>query len=141
MANLQNNIGVIIKSQGHYEQALEWFQKALQGYEALKATPGMARVSIILATLYRLQGRYDKAFEPCTRVFSYASRAAIAEACRCRCITSARLYEAQGKYAEMLDAGRRAAKLAEELSREEMWTAQDRIGRALACAGPAGGSA
>jgi CHAT domain-containing protein len=44
----------------------------------------------------------------------------------------ARLYEAQGKYAEMLDVSRRAAKLAEEInSREEIWTAQDNVGRAL----------
>jgi tetratricopeptide (TPR) repeat protein len=44
----------------------------------------------------------------------------------------ARLYEAQGKYAEMLDVSRRSAKLADEIySREEIWTAQDHIGRAL----------
>src|SRR6185503_13299308 len=44
----------------------------------------------------------------------------------------ARLYEAQGKYAEMLEVSQRSAKLADDLySREEIWTAQDNIGRAL----------
>ncbi|HJY26384.1 MAG TPA: CHAT domain-containing tetratricopeptide repeat protein, partial [Pyrinomonadaceae bacterium] len=48
----------------------------------------------------------------------------------------ARLYEAQRKYAEMLDVSRRSAKLADDLySREEIWTAQDNIGRALVALG------
>src|SRR5258705_10540871 len=47
-----------------------------------------------------------------------------------------RLYQAQGKYAEMLDVSSRAAKLAESLNdREELWNAQERIGRALLALG------
>ncbi|HEU4511261.1 MAG TPA: CHAT domain-containing tetratricopeptide repeat protein, partial [Pyrinomonadaceae bacterium] len=44
-----------------------------------------------------------------------------------------RLYQYQGKYAEMLEVSRRAAQLAESLNdSEELWSAQERIGRALA---------
>ena len=36
VANLQNNIGVIIKLQGNHEQALEWFQKGAPGLRSIK---------------------------------------------------------------------------------------------------------
>ncbi len=36
----------------------------MQGYEALKATPGIARSFNNIGDTYRLQGRYDEALEP-----------------------------------------------------------------------------
>src|SRR5215470_19442623 len=43
-----------------------------------------------------------------------------------------RLYQDQGKYTEMLEVSHRSARLAEEINaREELWSAQERIGIAL----------
>ncbi|HEX7334260.1 MAG TPA: CHAT domain-containing protein [Pyrinomonadaceae bacterium] len=133
VANLQNNIGVIVKLQGHHEQALEWFQKALQGYEALKATPGMARSLNNIGDMYRLLGRYDKAFESLQKALQIREQSGDRGGMWLSLHYLGRLYEEQGKYAEMLDAGRRQAKLAD--NREDQWIAQDRIGRALVALG------
>lgn len=133
VANLQNNIGVIVKLQGQHEQALEWFQKALQGYEALKATPGMARSLNNIGDMYRLLGRYDKAFESLQKALQIREQSGDRGGMWLSLHYLGRLYEEQGKYAEMLDAGRRQAKLAD--NREDQWIAQDRIGRALVALG------
>ena len=131
VTNLQNNIGVIYKAQGSYAQALEWFQKALQGYEALKATPGIARSLNNIGDTYRLQGRYEEALEPLLkglRLREQMDRNSATMSLN----NLGRLYQEQGKYAEMLDVSRRAATIAEGLNdREELWSAQERIGRAL----------
>ncbi|HKY42075.1 MAG TPA: CHAT domain-containing protein [Pyrinomonadaceae bacterium] len=131
VANLQNNIGVIYKAQGSYAQALEWFQKSLQGYQALKVTPGIARSLNNIGDTYRLQGRYDEALEPLLqglRLREQMDRNSSTMSLN----NLGRLYQEQGKYAEMLDVGRRAATIAEGLNdREELWSAQERIGRAL----------
>ena len=129
IANLQNNIGVITKLQGHYDEALEWFQKALHGYEALKATPGIARGFNNIGDTYRLQGRYDKAFENLQKGFQIREQSGDRGGMLLSLNYLGRLYQDQNKYAEMLDAGRRAAKLAD--NREDQWIAQERIGRAL----------
>lgn len=133
VANLQNNIGVITKLQGHYQEALEWFQKALHGYEALKATPGIARAFNNLGDTYRLLERYDEAFENLQKGFQIREQSNDGGGMLLSLNYLGRLYQAQGKYAEMLDAGRRAAKLAD--NREDQWIAQERIGRALLALG------
>jgi CHAT domain-containing protein/lipopolysaccharide biosynthesis regulator YciM len=133
IANLQNNIGVIAKLQEHYEEALEWHQKALQGYEALKATPGIARSFNNIGDTYRLLGRYDKAFENLQKGFQIREQSGDRAGMVLSLNYLGRLYQDQNKYAEMLDAGRRAAKLAD--NREDQWIAQDRIGRALLALG------
>src|SRR5262249_45789745 len=47
-----------------------------------------------------------------------------------------RVYQDQGKYAEMLEVSRRSASLAEEINaREQLWNAQELIGRALRALG------
>ena len=129
IANLQNNIGVITKLQGHYDKALEWFQKALRGYEALKATPGIARAFNNIGDTYRLLECYDKAFENLQKGFQIRERSNDRGGMLMSLNYLGRLYQNEGKYAEMLDAGRRAAKLAD--NREDQWIAQERIGRAL----------
>lgn len=136
IANLQNNIGVIYKSQGQYEEGLEWFRKALANYEALKATPGMARALNNIGDTYRLQGRLDEALEPLQKSLQLREQGKDRGAAMLSLNNLARLYEAQGKFAEMLEVSRRSAKLADDLySREEIWTAQDQIGRALVALG------
>lgn len=136
IANLQNNIGVIYKSQGLYDQGLEWFQKALAGYEALKATPGVARCLNNIGDTYRLQGRLDDATEPLLKSLQLREQNKDRGAVTLSLNNLARLYEAQHNYSEMLEVSRRSAKLADDLySREEIWTAQDLIGRASAALG------
>ena len=132
IANLQNNIGVIYKSQGQYDEGLDYFRKAFANYEALKATPGMARALNNIGDTYRLQGRLDEALEPLQKSLQLREQGKERGAVMLSLNNLARLYEAQGKYAEMLEVSRRSAKLADELySREEIWTAQDHMGRAL----------
>ena len=136
IANLQNNIGVIYKSQGSYDQGLEWFQKALAGYEALKATPGMARALNNIGDTYRLQGRLDEALAPLQKSLQLREQGKDRGAVMLSLNNLARLYEVQGKYADMLEVSRRSAKIADDLySREEIWSAQDNIGRALVALG------
>ena len=133
IANLQNNIGVIIKLQGRYDEALEWFQKALHGYEALKATTGIARSFNNIGDMYRVLGHYDKAFESLQKAIQIREQSGDRAGMWLSLHYLGRLYEKQGKYAEMLDAGRRGAKLAD--NREDQWVSQDRIGRALVALG------
>jgi CHAT domain-containing protein/Tfp pilus assembly protein PilF len=136
IANLQNNIGVIYKSQGQYDQGLEWFRKAYANYEALKATPGMARALNNIGDTYRLQGRLDEALEPLQKSLQLREQGKDRGAAMLSLNNLARLYEAQRKYTEMLEVSRRSAKLADDLySREEIWTAQDNMGRALVALG------
>ena len=136
IANLQNNIGVIYKSQGQYEEGLEYFRQAFANYEALKATPGMARALNNIGDTYRLQGRLDEALEPLQKSLQLREQGKDRGAAMLSLNNLARLYEAQGKYAEMLEVSRRSAKLADDLySREEIWTAQDQMGRALVALG------
>ncbi|HKQ79401.1 MAG TPA: CHAT domain-containing tetratricopeptide repeat protein [Blastocatellia bacterium] len=135
VANLQNNIGVVYKSQGLYDQALEVFQKSLQRYEELQHKGGIARSLNNIGDAYRLQGRYDQALEHLNqslRLREENDRPAISLTLN----NLSRLYENQGRYAEMLEVSRRAVRLAEELNgSEELWTAQDGIGRALRALG------
>lgn len=133
IANIQNNIGVIYKAQGSYAEALEWFHKAMQGYEALKATPGVARSWNNIGDTYRLQGRYDEALEPLQKGLQLREQMKDRGGMSLSLNNLGRLYQQQGKYAEMLEVSRRAAQLAESLNdSEELWTAQEKIGRALA---------
>jgi CHAT domain-containing protein/tetratricopeptide (TPR) repeat protein len=132
IANLQNNIGVIYKSQKQYGQALEWFQKSFNGYQTLKATPGIARTLNNIGDVYRLQGRYEEALAPLQKSLELRETNRDRGGIALTLNNLGRLYQAQGKYAEMLAVGRRSASIAEEINaREELWDAQERIGRAL----------
>jgi CHAT domain-containing protein/Tfp pilus assembly protein PilF len=136
IANVQNNIGVAYKSLGLYGQALEWFQKSLQLSEKLQRKGGVATSLNNIGDAYRLQGRYDQALEPLLKSLRLREenndRVGIT-----RSLTNlGRLYQDQGKYNEMLDVSRRSARLAEEINaREELWSAQERIGKALRALG------
>jgi CHAT domain-containing protein len=136
IANLQNNIGVIYKSHGLYEQALEWFQKSLQGQEAIKAAGGVARSLNNIGDTYRLQGRLAEALEPLRKSLRLREESNDRGGVSLTLNNLARLYQDQGKYKEMLEVSRRAASLAEEINGpEELWSAQERIGRALRALG------
>ena len=136
IANLQNNIGVIYKAQGLYDQGLDWFQKACANYEALKATPGMARSLNNIGDTYRLQGHLNEALVPLQKSLELREQGKDRGAVTLSLNNLASLYEAQGKYAEMLEVSRRSAKISDDLySREEVWTAQDNMGRALVALG------
>ena len=132
ITNLHNNIGVIYKAQGSYAQALEWFQKALAGYEAQKATPGIARSLNNIGDTYRLLGRYDEALEPLQKSLLLREQGNDRGGISLSLNNLGRLYYDEGKYAELLEVSRRAAQLSESLNNpEELWTAQEKIGRAL----------
>lgn len=136
IANLQNNIGVIYKSQGLYEEALEWFHKSLQRYESIPAQAGIARSLNNIGDVYRLQGKYDQALEPLLKSLRLREQNADRGGVSLTLNNLARLYQDQGKYADMLEVSRRAASLAEKINaREELWNAQERIGRSLRALG------
>src|SRR6185369_14192500 len=85
---------------------------------------------------YRLQGRLDEALEPLQKSLQLREQGKDRGAVTLSLNNFARLYEAQSKYTEMLEVSRRSAKLADDLySREEIWTAQDHMGRALVALG------
>ena len=135
-ANLQNNIGVIYKAQEHYEQSLEWFQKAKQGYEAIKATPGVARALNNIGDVYRQQGRFAEAQEALQASLRLREENRDRGGVVLTLNNLSRLYLDQKKYSETLDASKRAAQIAEEINDpEDLWTAQDRMGRALTALG------
>ena len=132
IANLQNNIGVIYKSQERYDEALEWFRKAHKNNEEVKAIPGVARALNNIGDTYRLQGRYAEALEMLKKGLQLREQIADRGGITLSLNNLGQLYEDQGKYAEMLDVAHRAAKVAEEInSREDLWNAEERVGRAL----------
>jgi tetratricopeptide (TPR) repeat protein len=59
-----NNIGVVYKTSGEYEKAIEVYQENLNLYEQIGATLGMARSRINIANIYSFLGLdYEKALE------------------------------------------------------------------------------
>jgi CHAT domain-containing protein len=136
IANLQNNIGVAYKSQGLYEQALEWFQKSLQRYEEIKLDWGVARSLNNIGDAYRLQGRHDQALENLLKSLRLREEANDRSGIALTLNNLGRLYRAQGRHAEMLEVGRRAAGVAEEINEPEaFWNAHDVMGAALLALG------
>ncbi|MGH9940344.1 MAG: CHAT domain-containing tetratricopeptide repeat protein, partial [Blastocatellia bacterium] len=135
-ANVQNNIGVIYKSQGLYEQALEWFQRSLNRYKELKRNVNIARSLNNIGDAYRLQGRHDQALECLRESLRLRTENNDRGGMSLTLNNLGRLYQDQGKFAEMLEVSRRSASLAEEINApEELWNAQERIGRALRALG------
>ncbi len=132
----QNNIGVTYRMQGQDEQALEWFQKSLKLFEEATDTDGVAIALSNIGDIYRRQGRYDLALENLQKSLrlheEIGGRLGVARSLK----DIALLYQDRGNYAEMLQASRRAVGLAEEVNApEDLWRAQDRIGRALRALG------
>lgn len=135
----QNNIGVIYKSQGLYEQALEWLQKGLKSFEAATDQDGVALALSNIGDIYRQQGRYGLALEHLRKSLrlheEIGGRLGMARSLK----DLALLYQNQGNYPEMLAVSRRAARLAEEVNApDDLWRAQERIGRALRALGQPG---
>jgi CHAT domain-containing protein/tetratricopeptide (TPR) repeat protein len=128
----QNNIGVVYKSEGLYGQALEWFQKSLKRFEELKDNGGAAMTLNNIGDVYRRQGRFDLALEPLRQSLRLreerSNRVGIARTLN----NLSLLYRDQANYPEMLAVSRRAAQLAEEVNApEDLWVAQESMGRAL----------
>ncbi len=132
VANLQNNIGVIYKSQGLAEQSLGWFEKSLRGCEELKHKPCAARSLNNIGDAYRLQGRYEQAEEALSKGLRLREEGRDRGAVALSLNNLGRLYQDEGRHAEMLEVSRRAAEISEGLNDpEELWKAQERVGRAL----------
>src|SRR5262245_8256531 len=136
IANVMNNIGVAYKSLGLYEQALEWLQKSLRLFEEQHRKGGVATSLNNIGDAYRLQGCYDQALEPLLKSLRLREeiydRVGITRSLN----NLGWLYQDQGRYEEMLEVGRRSASLAEAINaREELWSAQDCIGKALRALG------
>jgi CHAT domain-containing protein len=136
IANLQNNIGVVYKTSGQYEVGLEWFRKALAGFEAIQSVPGIARCNNNMGDVYRLQKRFELAFGPLQKSLELREKINDRGGLTLTLNNLAQLYEDQNKYPEMLEVSQRAEKLAEEVNLpEELWQAQDQIGRAFRALG------
>jgi len=134
-----NNIGVIYKSQELDKQALELFQKSLKLFEEVTDKDGVAIALSNIGDVYRRQGRYSLALEHLRKSLELhqdiGGRLGIARSLK----DLALLYQDQGNYPEMLEVSRRAARLAEDIdSPEDLWRAQERIGRALRALGQPG---
>ncbi len=132
----ENNIGVVYKSQGLYQQALEWFQKSLKHFEAVNDKGSAAAAVNNMGDIYRRQGRYDLAREQFQQ--SLQSREEVGDQLGIsRTLKNlGLLYHDQGNYGEMLEVSRRAAQLAEEVNApEDLWQAQESIGRAWVALG------
>src|SRR5262245_47987174 len=136
IAILQINIGIIYRSQGLYEQALEWFHKSLRGFEELQEKGGVAQCLNNIGNIYRVQGRYDQALEHLWKSLQLREEDHNRLGLFWTLNNLARLYQDQCKYQEMLDVSRRSARLAKEINaREELWNAQELIGRGLRALG------
>src|SRR3712207_4278038 len=132
VANLQNNIGVIYKSQGLYERSLEWFEKSLKRCEELKHKPCTARSLNNIGDAHRLLGRFAQAEEFLLKGLRLREEGRDRGAVSLSLNNLGRLYQEQGRYAETLEVSRRAAALSGELNDwEELWKAEERAGRAL----------
>ena len=136
IASSQNNIGVIYKSLGLYDQALEWFRKSLKLDEEIGVKEGIATGLGNIGDIYRLQGRYDLALEHLSKSLKIreeiGNRRGICGALK----HLSKLYQDQGNYPEMLEVSRRTAQLADEInSPEDLWVAQEFMGRALRAMG------
>ncbi|MFN2511371.1 MAG: tetratricopeptide repeat protein [Pyrinomonadaceae bacterium] len=132
----QNNIGIIYESQGLYAQALEWLQKGMKSFEEATDKDGVAIALSNIGDIYRRQGRYDLALEHLQKSLrlhdEIGGRFGIVRTLK----DLALLHRDQGKYTEMLEVSRRAARMAEELNApEDLWKAQERIGKALRALG------
>ncbi len=132
IATSQNNIGVVYKSEGQYEPALAWFQKSRKRFEETKDKSGIAMTLNNLGDVYRRQRRFDLALEPLRQSLRLreesGNRVGIARTLN----NLSLLYRDQGNHTEMLAVSRRAARLAEEINApEDLWVAQESVGRAL----------
>jgi CHAT domain-containing protein/tetratricopeptide (TPR) repeat protein len=132
----RNNIGVIYKSQGLYEQALEWFQKSMKSFEEMGNVGGEATCLNNIGDNYRLQRRYDLAVDHLRKSLRLRENINDRQGVSRTLNNLILLYQDQGHYTGMLDVSRRAARLAEEINApEELWSAQNGIGRALRALG------
>jgi CHAT domain-containing protein len=55
------NIGNVYQGQGNHQQALEYYQKALEGFKNAKANVGIAYATSNIGSVYLNSGEYDKA--------------------------------------------------------------------------------
>jgi CHAT domain-containing protein/Tfp pilus assembly protein PilF len=131
LGQLQNNIGVVYRLQQLYGEALEWLQKSLVLNEQMASKSGIASTLTNIGEIYRLQGRQDLALEQLRK--SLQIREEIGEKLGIsRTLENlGLLYQGQGNYQDMLEVARRAATMAEEINApEELWAAQESIGKA-----------
>ncbi len=132
IAASQNNIGVVYKSEGLYEQSLEWFQKSLKRFEETKDKGGTAMTLNNIGDVYRRQRHFDLALEPLRQSLRLREEAGNRGGIARTLNNLSLLYWDQGNYTEMLEVSRRAARLAEEINApEDLWVAQENLGRAL----------
>jgi CHAT domain-containing protein/tetratricopeptide (TPR) repeat protein len=125
------NLGHVYKAMGRYEQALESYQRRLKLAEEMGVKEGLASSLGNLADVYRHQGRPDLALEHLRKSLRLREEMSDRRGICMVLVGLAELYQDEGNYPEMLNAGRRAAALAEEIhTPEELWKAQEQVGRA-----------
>jgi len=63
LANIYNNIGLIHKSKGDYNKALDWYHKSLKIMEQVGNQAGLAANYNNIGGIYHFKGDYDKALD------------------------------------------------------------------------------
>jgi CHAT domain-containing protein/Tfp pilus assembly protein PilF len=131
ISQLQNNIGVIYRLQQLYDQALESLEKSLDLNKQLAARSGIATSLSNIGEVYRLQGRRDLALEQLRKSLQIREEIGDRLGISRTLENLALLYRDKGNYRDMLEVSRRAARVAEEINApEELWAAQESIGKA-----------
>ena len=131
-----HNIGDVYKSQGLYEEALAWFQKGLALDQKMGVQEGVAACLSHIGDIYRMQGRYYVALEKLRESLQLREKTGNRLGVCGTLKHLLMLYQERGSYLEMLEVGQRIAGIAGEINApEELWNAQDGIGRALRALG------
>ncbi|MFX0066970.1 MAG: tetratricopeptide repeat protein [Candidatus Hermodarchaeota archaeon] len=63
LPEVHRNLGMAYRGHGDYEEALEWFSKALKGFEAIQDSQGQFQTLWGVAILHNLRGEWTKAIE------------------------------------------------------------------------------
>ncbi|MFX1253255.1 MAG: tetratricopeptide repeat protein [Promethearchaeota archaeon] len=63
LPEVQRNLGMAYRGHGEYEEALEWFSRALKGFESIQDSKGQFQTLWGIAILHNLRSEWAKAIE------------------------------------------------------------------------------